>query len=104
MLSDVIVKPQQLLIRPGINYEINKHIEIGGGYAYVPTYRYGTYPIRTSFTEHRLFQNLILRHKLGRLSLMHRFRFDIASAISSRVRCPSKVPGILRLTTRSSFR
>ena len=63
MLSDVIVKPQQLLIRPGINYEINKHIEIGGGYAYVPTYRYGTYPIRTSFTEHRLFQNLILRHK-----------------------------------------
>ncbi len=74
--NDVILKPQQLLIRPGINYQINKHVEIGGGYAYAPTYRYGTYPIKTSFTEHRLFQNIILRHKLGRISLMNRFRFE----------------------------
>ncbi len=74
--NEVIIKPQQLLIRPGINYEINKHVEIGGGYAYVPTYRYGTYPIRSSYTEHRLFQNLILRNKFGKVSLMNRFRFE----------------------------
>jgi len=74
--NDVLAKPQQLLLRPGINYEVNKHIEIGAGYAYVPTYRYGTYPIKNSFSEHRLWQNLIIRNKIGKVSIMNRFRFE----------------------------
>ncbi|MBY0504831.1 MAG: DUF2490 domain-containing protein [Bryobacteraceae bacterium] len=73
---DVITKPQQLLLRPGINYEVNKHIEIGGGYAFVPTYRYGLNPIKSSFTEHRLWQNIIVRNKIGKVSIMNRFRFE----------------------------
>ncbi len=74
--NEVVLKPQQLQLRPAINYEINKHFEIGGGYAYVPTYRYGTYPIRRSFTEHRIFQNLIIRNKIGKVSIQNRFRFE----------------------------
>jgi hypothetical protein len=73
---DLVVNPQQLLLRPGINFEINKYIEIGGGYAYAPTYRYGRYPLPASFTEHRVFQNFIVRNKVGKVSLQNRFRFE----------------------------
>ncbi len=73
---DVIMNPQQLLLRPGINFEINKTFEVGAGYAYVPTYRYGEFPLAASFTEHRLWQNLIVRNKLGKVNLQNRFRFE----------------------------
>ena len=74
--NQFIVKPQQLQLRPAINYEINQHVEIGGGYAHTTNYRYGTYPIRASFTEHRLFENLIIRNKIGKISFTNRFRFE----------------------------
>ena len=74
--NELVLKPQQLLLRPAVNYEINKHFEISGGYAYVPTYRYGTYPIRASFTEHRLFQNLTIRTRIRKISFQNRFRFE----------------------------
>lgn len=73
---DVITKPQQLLLRPGVNYTINKYLELGGGYVFVPTYRYGLNPIGRSFTEHRLFENLVVRNKIGRISFQNRFRFE----------------------------
>ena len=74
--NEIALKPQQLLLRPGINYEVNKHIELGAGYAYVPTYRYGLYPLPASFTEHRLWQNVIIRNQIGKVSLQNRFRFE----------------------------
>lgn len=36
--------PQQLLLRPAVNFTVNPHLMLTGGYAYVRTSRYGDYP------------------------------------------------------------
>ncbi len=94
---DLLPKPQQLLLRPGINFEVNKNIELGGGYAYVPTYRYGLYPLPASFTEHRLWQNVIVRNKLGKVSLQNRFRFE-ERFLGSRYGYENRFRHLLRIT------
>ena len=39
---------QQLLVRPGINYQISPTISVSAGWAYVRTYPYGDYPASPS--------------------------------------------------------
>jgi hypothetical protein len=69
-------KWQQLLLRPGVNYELNPNVMLTGGYAYIDTQRYGAFPVRYPFQEHRLFQQLILRHKAGAVDFQHRYRME----------------------------
>lgn len=51
----------QLLLRPAIGYQINENVSVFGGYAYVLTDNEG--PGQSN--EHRIFQELNLRHSLG---------------------------------------
>ena len=44
---------QQLLIRPGINYQLSPTLSVSAGWAYVHTSRYGNYPAAAAFPEHR---------------------------------------------------
>ncbi len=74
--NDVINRWQQLLLRPAINLEVNPNLVLTGGYAYVKSYPYGDFPARDSFPEQRIFQQLLLKHRLGRVDVQHRYRLE----------------------------
>jgi len=67
---------QQLLLRPAVNVEMNPNLVLTGGYAYVKSYPYGDFPARNLFPEHRIFQQLLLKHKVGRVDVQHRYRLE----------------------------
>ncbi len=68
--------PQQLLLRPAINYHLTDNVTLTGGYAWVSTHRAGQYPTLVPNNENRLFQQVAIAHKAKRLSLVHRFRLE----------------------------
>ena len=67
---------QQLLIRPGINYTLNPHVTLSGGYARVTTYPYGDYPAVDDFPENRFWEQVAVTHKALGLEWTHRFRLE----------------------------
>lgn len=68
---------QQLLLRPGVNFEVNKLLMITGGYAFINSYPYGDYPTLAKATpEHRLWEQALLRYKTGKVSWSTRLRFE----------------------------
>jgi hypothetical protein len=73
---DALLRWQQLLLRPGLNYQVNPHLLLTAGYGYVNTSRYGEFPVSAPFPEHRLFQQALLRHEAGRLAFQHRYRLE----------------------------
>lgn len=73
---DAGVRPQQLLLRPALNYRISERIALSAGYAYVGTSRYGSYPAQAAFPEHRLYQQVTVKQQAARLELQHRFRIE----------------------------
>ena len=67
---------QQLLLRQGTTYRLSPRVQLGGGYGFIRTSRYGGFPVTRAFDEHRLFQQAILKHEAGRLELEHRYRVE----------------------------
>lgn len=67
---------QQLLIRPGITYDLAPGMRATAGYAYIVTHQYGDDPIGARFPEHRIWQQLTLAQKTGPIAWSHRFRFE----------------------------
>ena len=74
------VRPQQLLLRPAVNFQITDKVAISAGYGYVSTHRYGENPVLTAFPEHRLHQQITVGHSLGTAwgmaELQHRLRME----------------------------
>jgi hypothetical protein len=73
---DVIRRGQQLLLRPGVNYEVNRHLMLTAGYAFVRTYRYGEAPVPASFNEHRIWEQAWFRYGTGKVGWSTRVRFE----------------------------
>lgn len=69
-------KWQQLLLRPGVNYDVNKNVQLSGGYAFIRSHPYGDFPGRFNVPEHRLWEQLILKQRVGKAGLAHRFRLE----------------------------
>ncbi|MCS7042175.1 MAG: DUF2490 domain-containing protein [Bryobacteraceae bacterium] len=67
---------QNLLLRPAVNFRVNGAVELTAGYGYVSYHRYGLYPVAARWNEHRIFEDLKLRHRAGRFQLQHRFRME----------------------------
>jgi hypothetical protein len=67
---------QQLLIRPGINYQLNGNVMFTVGYAFARSSPYGDYPARSIFPEHRVFQQALIKHKFGKIAFQHRLRLE----------------------------
>ncbi len=74
--NGIINRWQQLLLRPAINYELSPSAMLTGGYAYVKSFPYGDFPARNVVPEHRIFQQLLLKQKIGRVDLQHRYRLE----------------------------
>jgi len=68
--------PQQLLLRPGVQYALSPRIRVGGGYAYIATAPYGESPNPRPVREHRLWQQVTAAHALLNLSMSHRLRVE----------------------------
>ncbi len=66
---------EQLLLRTGMNYHINKNFMVSGGYAYITGHAYQESNEILS-KEHRIWQQLIIRNKLSRLYFEHRYRYE----------------------------
>lgn len=67
---------QQLLVRPGVNYQINPNLSVSAGWAYALTYPYGAYPVTASFPEHRAWEQLLHQFRLFGLDWSQRFRLE----------------------------
>lgn len=67
---------QQSLLRLGVQYKINEEVEVRLGYGWIETFPYGEYPLNAygkDFTEHRIYQMLLLKNPTGRCLFTHRF-------------------------------
>lgn len=73
---DVILQPQQLLLRGGLNFYSGTNSFFTLGYAYVETYPYGELPSPITFPEHRLWQQLQVKSALKRIEMICRFRLE----------------------------
>lgn len=80
----------QLLIRTGMGYNLNKNNNILLGYGYIQSYVYDSNLEDKSHTnEHRIFQQFITKKVIKNYYFNHRFRFEerlINSAIKYRFR------------------
>lgn len=75
---------QQSLARIGVNYQPHAKVMFTLGYGLIHTYSYGDLPIarlnsdgeKQLFPEHRIYEDVLLTDKVGKLELSHRFRME----------------------------
>lgn len=68
--------PQQLLIRPAVNFHLNDQVKFTVGYSYYENYGFGEFPIRFSNWEHHIYEQVQTTHRMGKLAMAHRFRME----------------------------
>jgi len=74
---DVVQKWQQLMLRPGVNYQVNRSLTLTAGYAYVRSFTYGDFTVPApSFPEHRLWEQAWWRYSGKSLNWGTRIRFE----------------------------
>ncbi len=70
---------QQSLLRVGLNYALHPQVTAHIGYGWILTYPYGDIPLASvpkTFPEHRLYEQLVVKTPVGKLSLQHRLRIE----------------------------
>lgn len=73
--TDEIKQLQTFLFRTGLNYHLNKKITITTGYAFIRNNKiFGNLSGYTP--EHRIWEQLLLTHKLKIIFISHRFRVE----------------------------
>lgn len=73
--TDELSQVQTVLIRPGINYHLNKKQVLTAGYAFIPN-RYVSAADNELLAEHRLWQQYIILQPVKKVTVQHRFRFE----------------------------
>jgi hypothetical protein len=73
--TDEMKQVQTLLIRPGFNVHLNKYLTVTAGYAFISNKRIAG---NTSgfMPEHRIWEQLLVNHKLKNIFVSHRFRLE----------------------------
>ncbi|HSU49840.1 MAG TPA: DUF2490 domain-containing protein [Segetibacter sp.] len=70
---------QQSLLRTGVTYKVNQQIAMQAGYAWAPTFPYGTYTLSAVpkvFPEHRIYEQIVLASSIGKSTLSNRLRLE----------------------------
>lgn len=67
---------RHLLIRPGVTYYINDKSEATLGYLFNQTFLHPDGAASHQLTEHRIWQQYLLKHKISTISVSHRFRLE----------------------------
>lgn len=73
--TDEFKQTQTLLLRPGINFHINKTTTLTAGYAFISNRR-NISGVSDMTVEHRIWQQALINQKIKRITLAHRFRFE----------------------------
>lgn len=73
---DGLKNPQQSLLRTGVNYAVKKDVSLNVGYAFADTDSYGDYPNANAFSEHRIYEQIILKNPIGKVDVSHRFTLE----------------------------
>lgn len=69
--------PQQYQARTSLDITLNKHWSISPiGYVYTWNYKYGEQPAAYANNEHRIYQQLIYKHKFKSINISHRGRIE----------------------------
>lgn len=68
--------PQQVLLRPGVQFTLTPGVRVAAGYAYIATAPYGNLPAANATREQRTWQQLTLTHKGGPFTFSHRYRLE----------------------------
>ncbi len=74
--ADMGASPQQLLIRPAVNFHLNEAVMFTLGYSYYENYGFGEYPIAFNNWEHHVYEQVQITQRLGKLTMAHRFRME----------------------------
>jgi hypothetical protein len=74
--ADIVEDPQQVVVRPGVTWELMPRVKVAAGYAYSRIYPYGELPEPTEIPEHRSWQQLSLEHEALLGQWQHRFRVE----------------------------
>jgi hypothetical protein len=73
---DGLKSRQQSLLRVGVNYAVRKEVSLNAGYAFAETDPYGDYPNASAFSEHRIFEQIVLKNPIGKVDVSHRFTLE----------------------------
>lgn len=73
---NIVLNWQQWLNRVGVDYKVKPNLMTTAGYAFIISYPYGDQPIANRFFEHRVWEQLILKHSIGRFRFSHRYRLE----------------------------
>ena len=74
--TELGLKWQQLLLRPGVNFQLTKKVALTGGYGFIQTHRYGDFPAAAAFPEHRFFEQATITQRVWKLDFQNRLRFE----------------------------
>lgn len=74
--SEVFSTWQQYQLRPGLNYQLSDAVLLTGGYAFTRSYPYGDFPMRIAMPEHRVYQQVLVSHRMRGVRLQHRTRME----------------------------
>ena len=74
--NNFFMDDQQLLLRTGINYHLSPQLMLTAGYCFVETYPYGGFPVKLTFPEHRLWEQVQIKTPLNAVEWVSRFRLE----------------------------
>jgi hypothetical protein len=74
--ADLGLKWQQLLLRPAVNYQVSKNVSLSFGYGFVESHPYGDNPSLGNTPEHRVYEQLSIVRRIGKLDFTNRFRLE----------------------------
>lgn len=65
-----------VIVRPSVDYALNKNVELTAGYSFVRSWPYTPYKQPIARNEHNIWEQAFLKQKVGNVSIQHRFRFE----------------------------
>jgi hypothetical protein len=74
--NEVVSKPQQFLLRGGLNYNLSPQATVSAGYCFVETYPYGAFAAKSIFPENRIWEQVQLKNQVGNFEWISRFRLE----------------------------
>jgi len=68
---------EQLLLRTGLGYSVTTNTNVLLGYGFIHSQNYlDASSEKVNVDEHRIFQQIITKQRVGKLGLQHRYRFE----------------------------
>lgn len=64
----------QFLIRPSVDYHLNKQVEFSLGYTYIHVNPYDPYSLPIGRNENNMWEQVLLKNSIGKVKFFYRFR------------------------------